>query len=83
MFITVFLIQERWKKTEHYLNPKKLLLVDRDGVINRKAPQGEYISRWEDFEWIPETREAMKELTQEGFQVHCDQQSGRNCTRND
>jgi histidinol-phosphate phosphatase family protein len=59
---------ERWKKTEHYLKPKKLLLIDRDGVINRKAPQGKYISSWEDFEWIPETHEAMKQLAKEGFQ---------------
>jgi histidinol-phosphate phosphatase family protein len=58
---------ERWKKTETYLKPKKILLIDRDGVINRKAPQGEYISSWEDFEWIPETREALKQLAQEGF----------------
>ena len=58
---------ERWRKTELYLKPKKLLLIDRDGVINRKAPQGEYISRWEDFEWIPETREAMKKMARKGF----------------
>ena len=37
-------------------------------MVNRKAPQGEYISRWEDFEWITETREAMKQLGKEGFQ---------------
>jgi len=59
---------ERWGKTEQYLNPKKLLLIDRDGVINYKAPKGEYISRWEDFEWIPDTREAMKQLSQHGIQ---------------
>ena len=58
---------ERWRKTETYLKPKKILLIDRDGVINRKAPQGEYISSWEDFEWIPETREALKQLAREGF----------------
>jgi D-glycero-D-manno-heptose 1,7-bisphosphate phosphatase len=43
-------------------------LIDRDGVINRKASQGKYISKWENFEWIPETHQAMKELAQEGFQ---------------
>jgi histidinol-phosphate phosphatase family protein len=59
---------ERWEKTEQYLKPKKLLLMDRDGVINRKAPHGKYISSWEDFEWIPETYEAMKKLAKEGFQ---------------
>jgi len=59
---------ERWKKTEEYLSSKKIILIDRDGVINNKAPRGEYISRWEDFEWIEETREAMKHLAKEGFQ---------------
>ena len=58
---------ERWKKTEEYLSPKKIILIDRDGVINKKAPRGEYISKWEDFEWIQETRIAMKFLAQEGF----------------
>jgi histidinol-phosphate phosphatase family protein len=58
---------ERWKKTEEYLKPKKILLIDRDGVINKKAPKGEYINKWGDFEWIPETREAMKQLARKGF----------------
>jgi histidinol-phosphate phosphatase family protein len=59
---------KRYKKAESYLKLKKILLIDRDGVINRKAKHGDYISRWEDFKWIPETREAMKELSQEGFE---------------
>jgi hypothetical protein len=25
----------------------KAAFLDRDGVINRKAPEGEYITRWE------------------------------------
>jgi histidinol-phosphate phosphatase family protein len=58
----------RWKKAEKYLDAKKIILIDRDGVINNKALQGEYISRWEDFEWIEETRNAMKNLAMEGFQ---------------
>ncbi len=58
---------ERWKKTECYLQQKKIILIDRDGVINKKAPRGEYITKWEDFEWIEETREAMKYLAKKGF----------------
>lgn len=50
-----------------YLKPKRILLVDRDGTINKKAPQGEYISSWNKFEWIPETRQAMKNLAKDGF----------------
>jgi len=57
----------RWKKTEHYLQNKKIILIDRDGVINKKAPRGEYISCWEDFQWIEDTRSALKTLANNGF----------------
>lgn len=58
---------ERWKTAEKYLVPKKILLIDRDGVINRKAPRGHYIPNWEQIEWISENREALKQLAFEGF----------------
>jgi histidinol-phosphate phosphatase family protein len=57
----------RWKKTEKYLNSEKIIFIDRDGVINHKAPRGEYISRWEDFKFIQESFESMKKLSQKGF----------------
>jgi len=50
-----------------YIKPKRILLIDRDGTINRKALQGEYIAEWSRFEWIPETRLAMKNLAAYGF----------------
>lgn len=59
---------ERWKKMCGYLLPKKVLLIDRDGTINKKAPKGEYIATWDDFEFVPETYNAMKLLAEEGFQ---------------
>ena len=52
----------RWKKTEAYLRQKKIILLDRDGIINKKAPKGEYISRWEAFDWIEDTLTALKFL---------------------
>ena len=58
---------ERRKKTEAYLKPKKILLIDRDGIINQKASQGEYIRTWEEFEWIAETRKAMKSMSEHGY----------------
>ena len=51
-----------------YLKPKRILLIDRDGTMNKKAPQGEYITNWSKFQWIPETLQAMKDLAKEGFQ---------------
>lgn len=58
---------DRLELMRSYLKPKKLLLIDRDGVINQKAPRGKYIRTWEEFQWIPETRRAMKELAARGF----------------
>jgi len=57
----------RWNLAEQYLNLKKIILIDRDGVINKKAPRGEYISSWDEFEWVSDTRIAMKVLAQKGF----------------
>ena len=57
----------RWKLAEKYLMNNKILLIDRDGVINKKAPKGEYISTWQDFKWIQETRDALKVLAKKGF----------------
>lgn len=59
---------ERWKKVCEYLMPKKILLIDRDGTINKKAPKGEYITAWDNFEFVPETYAAMQLLAEEGFQ---------------
>lgn len=58
---------KRLQLTERYLQPKRLILIDRDGTINKKAPRGEYIYRWEDFSFIPETFNAMKRLSEAGF----------------
>ena len=41
--------------------------LDRDGVINRKAPEGQYITRWEDFQFLPRVAEAITLLNRAGF----------------
>jgi D-glycero-D-manno-heptose 1,7-bisphosphate phosphatase len=58
---------ERLKIMETYLTPKKILLIDRDGTINEKAPRGEYITNWEDFRFIPATVSGMKQLAAQGW----------------
>lgn len=58
---------ERLEKTSQYLSPKRLILLDRDGVINSKAARGEYITDWKNFEWVPETRAALRILGKRGF----------------
>ena len=43
--------------------------LDRDGVINQKAPDNGYITRWEDMEILPGVGEAIALLNRAGFRV--------------
>jgi len=46
---------------------QKAVFFDRDGVINRKAPEGEYITSWEQVEFLPGVGQALRKLKQAGF----------------
>jgi D-glycero-D-manno-heptose 1,7-bisphosphate phosphatase len=48
---------------------KKAVFLDRDGVLNRKAPEGQYVTRWEDMEFLPGVREAVRSLNEAGYFV--------------
>lgn len=43
--------------------------LDRDGVINERAVEGEYITRWEDMHILPGTVDAIALLNRTGFRV--------------
>jgi D-glycero-D-manno-heptose 1,7-bisphosphate phosphatase len=43
--------------------------LDRDGVINRKAPGNGYVTRWEDIQFLPGIAEAIALLNNAGFRV--------------
>lgn len=61
---------ERLKLAEKLLEPKKVVFLDRDGVINRKPPRAEYVKRWEEFEFLPEATQALRLLTQNGYDIY-------------
>ena len=46
---------------------KKVVFLDRDGVINRDSP--DYIKSWAEFEFLPKSIEAIKDLTIHGFAI--------------
>jgi len=48
---------------------KKAAFLDRDGVINRKAPEGQYVTRWEQMDFLPGTSEAIRLLNKAGYFV--------------
>lgn len=47
----------------------KAAFLDRDGVINRKAPANGYITRWEDIDFLPGVAQAIALLNRTGFRV--------------
>ena len=47
----------------------KNVFLDRDGVINRKAPEGSYVSRWDQFHPLHGVHQAIALLNQSGRRV--------------
>jgi D-glycero-D-manno-heptose 1,7-bisphosphate phosphatase len=48
---------------------RKAAFLDRDGVINREAREGEYVTRWEEMEILPGVTEAIRLLNQASLAV--------------
>lgn len=48
---------------------RKAVFLDRDGIINRKAPEGEYVIRQEDFVLLPGVADSIRLLNQAQFAV--------------
>ena len=47
----------------------RYIFLDRDGVLNRKLPEGVFVSTWEQFEWLPGAIEAVARMTRAGWTV--------------
>ncbi len=59
----------RVKLTQKFLSPKKVVFLDRDGVINKKPPKAHYIKTWNDFIFLPKVLDAIKRLNSNGFKA--------------
>jgi histidinol-phosphate phosphatase family protein len=55
--------------TEEFFRRRPTVILDRDGVLNKKPPRAEYVRRWEEFEWLPGALEALRMLKKAGFRV--------------
>jgi D-glycero-D-manno-heptose 1,7-bisphosphate phosphatase len=47
----------------------RVVFIDRDGVIKRKAPEGRYICNWSEMELLPGAIDAIAHLNSVGFRV--------------
>ena len=48
-------------------NIVRYVFLDRDGVLNRKMPEGAYVTSWEQFAWLPGAIEAIARMNQAGW----------------
>ena len=47
----------------------RYVFLDRDGVLNRKMPEGVYVSDWAQFQWLPGVVEAVARMNRAGLTV--------------
>jgi len=47
----------------------KVVFLDRDGVINKQALPHEYITSWEEFEFLQGVKEGIKRLSDNNYQI--------------
>ena len=60
---------ERLREVEEFLKSKKIVFLDRDGVINKKPPKADYVKKWGEFVFLPGSIEAIKLLKENGFKI--------------
>lgn len=60
---------ERLPLTEDFLARHPAVILDRDGVLNRKAPRSQYVRTCDEFEWLPGAREALRLFKEAGYRV--------------
>lgn len=59
---------KKGQMTEKKKDIKKIIFLDRDGVINQDV--NGYVTSWKDFKFIPESIKALKILADEGFDIN-------------
>jgi len=60
---------ERLNQMKIFLKNKKIIFLDRDGVLNRKMNTGEYVTKVSDFSWKKGSLEALKILKHNNYEV--------------
>jgi len=50
-------------------NPLRTVFLDRDGVLNRKLPEGRYVTSWSEFQPLPGVPQAIGRLNRAGVRV--------------
>jgi D-sedoheptulose 7-phosphate isomerase len=52
-----------------FAEQRPVVFLDRDGVINKKMPEGDYVKKWSEFSLLPDVYEAIKLLNKNNYLV--------------
>ena len=55
--------------TEAFMRREPTVILDRDGVLNRKPARAQYVRSWNDWEWCPGSLEALRLLRIAGYRT--------------
>ncbi len=60
---------ERLPSTEAFLTRTPTLILDRDGVLNRRPPRADYVRHPDALEWLPGALDGMRLLARAGYRL--------------
>lgn len=60
---------QRLASTRAFLRREPTIILDRDGVLNRKPRRAEYVRNWSEWEWLPGALEALRLLHEAKYRV--------------
>jgi histidinol-phosphate phosphatase family protein len=59
----------RLPATEAFMRRERTVILDRDGVLNRRPPQAQYVRNWSEWTWCPGSLDALRLLNEAGFRA--------------
>lgn len=60
---------QRIPSIKEYFKKKKVVFLDRDGVLNKKSPKAYYITSWKQFEFLPKVKEALQFIAKKKYKI--------------
>jgi histidinol-phosphate phosphatase family protein len=60
---------QRLPVTEAFMRRDPTVFIDRDGVLNKRPPQGNYVRNWSEWQWLPGALEALRLFREMGYRV--------------
>jgi len=59
----------RLPATKAFLRREPTVILDRDGVLNSRPPQAQYIRNWNEWDWCPGALEELRRLSGAGYRI--------------